>query len=687
MSVMDKSEIYDISLDAVEENSNQAWHSLLYNLSNSDLESLEKVFKKKLNKDGLESGLTKNEFLEAISGSYEGPQYSLQASLLFDEINRETVTWNDLLDFLIKNMYNLPKTPLRLDVGAIEHVAHGKNESIAKIVLIETEQYFCYAIILKHGRVGLYDGNLNFLTCYHAIMTREDLTRPEDERRRRNRWITDALFCPDTLMFIITNTARSLMIYEASGLNHVPYWLILSTPNILECLAYEPYVKLDSNYSSSTLYAGDCYGRVLTFTFRQPKSSLLRRKKNDSITLFYWMDFLKEKDYVTVKTYNKVHEDSVKSIKYYRDLKLLVTCSKDPNNSVILKHMTDSKGGNKVVYKIPRGVSCFALSPKNRLLITGSGNGIIRIWNIFISKPVALISEYDSEVVDIQIIEGMDLFLSCSSSAIFKLWDLKDHTCLQTLKLKFPSFRVQGKLIEWGNGCIFPGPRRKQPEESGCDGPGKTCFGISDINEMVPELNSSKIRDSFNVWQRSCILVTCCNYVAKLTTSFNEASLELTFSTPILPPPPLQNSVLIPISWRLQGDALDQKDLREEMPELNIEKQLEELNFILNKEILEGNGARSDINYKIAILESKKEKMRSKVALGSPYLALDLHDIPELQLSPDLKLHNKKKAEKFRSKIEKMLQNATYKDAVFSSPEPSSSRSRSSKSSIIDLPF
>lgn len=101
---------------------------------------------------------------------------------------------------------------------------------------IETEKYFCYAIIAKYGRIGLYDGNLNFLTSYHVIMTREDIMRSEFERRRRNRWITDAVFCKDVLMLIVTSTARSIMIYEVSGLKHVPYWLVLSTPNIIEVI-------------------------------------------------------------------------------------------------------------------------------------------------------------------------------------------------------------------------------------------------------------------------------------------------------------------------------------------------------------------------------------------------------------------------------------------------------------------
>lgn len=65
-------------------------------------------------------------------------------------------------------------------------------------------------------------------------MTREDISRSEDERRRRNRWVTDAIYCPDSQMFIVTNSARTITIYEASGMKHIPYWLIIGLPEIVQ---------------------------------------------------------------------------------------------------------------------------------------------------------------------------------------------------------------------------------------------------------------------------------------------------------------------------------------------------------------------------------------------------------------------------------------------------------------------
>lgn len=58
-----------------------------------------------------------------------------------------------------------------------------------------------------------------------------------------------------------------------------------------------------------------------------------------------------------------------------------------------------------------------------------------------------------------------------------------------------------------------------------------------------------------NIWERSCVLITCCNYIARLRTNFANASIEYGFTNPILPPPPLQNSVLIPLNWGLQSES------------------------------------------------------------------------------------------------------------------------------------
>lgn len=73
-------------------------------------------------------------------------------------------------------------------------------------------------------------------------MTREDIQKNEKDRRRRNRWITDALYCKDAQSLLIANTTRSIAIYEASGMKHNLQWLILSLPNVPLVIHYNQLV-------------------------------------------------------------------------------------------------------------------------------------------------------------------------------------------------------------------------------------------------------------------------------------------------------------------------------------------------------------------------------------------------------------------------------------------------------------
>lgn len=76
--------------------------------------------------------------------------------------------------------------------------------------------------------------------------------------------------------------------------------------------------------------------------------------------------------------------------------------------------------------------------------------------------------------------------------------------------------------------------------------------------------------------------------------------------------------------------------------------------------------------------------MRSVVAQGAPYLALDLPDIQEIKLSPNLPIPDNKKIRHLVDKTQKILCDAGARSLIFSTPS-SSSRSRSSRTSIIEF--
>lgn len=110
---------------------------------------------------------------------------------------------------------------------------------------------------------------------------------------------------------------------------------------------------------------------------------------------------------------------------------------------------------------------------------------------------------------------------------MFKLWDLEEQKCIQSFTINFPSFNVFGKLIEWGMESIYPGPKR------------------SLLDSQYLEL-----------WERSPILITCCNHIAVIKILNQGEKIGKSLELQVLQPPPLQNSVLVPKMWRT-SDSVD----------------------------------------------------------------------------------------------------------------------------------
>lgn len=115
------------------------------------------------------------------------------------------------------------------------------------------------------------------------------------------------------------------------------------------------------------------------------------------------------------------------------------------------------------------------------------------------------------------------------------LWDLNNIIVLQKLELKFPPIREIGRNIEWGVTSIYPGPKRRQIIKN-------------DSQSKVKDVVKNKI--DIDMWERSNILITCCNYIATINWVYPD-SRDKNFNNYVLPPPPLQNSVLIPSSWNV----------------------------------------------------------------------------------------------------------------------------------------
>jgi WD40 repeat protein len=162
---------------------------------------------------------------------------------------------------------------------------------------------------------------------------------------------------------------------------------------------------------------GDDSGIVFSFMFLQPRTALLRKKHNDKMNLFYWDELPNEKDFIIIKRNGRFHPECVRHLKYFDDNETLISCSKDSNSSVVIKYI-----GNKnkpYIFKMPKGCNCFALSRVHKVLISGSEDGTLRLWNpIITSKPVGKITGHQARIADVKIMDKSKLFMSCSSDGV-----------------------------------------------------------------------------------------------------------------------------------------------------------------------------------------------------------------------------------------------------------------------------
>ncbi|CAG9863964.1 unnamed protein product [Phyllotreta striolata] len=556
---------------------------LLELFTRENLQALEEAFK-----ESTETGLNKEEFCDKFQRICNTSNE--QSLLLYNNAvqNSTNLTWSKFLDYLIENASPKTYSPLQLTTGAIEAASHATRETIRKIVVIETDKYFCYVAVSLHGRVGVYDGNANFLTSYHAVFTEHDLKRSDDERRRRNRWITDAVFCPDSQMLALASSTRSLAIYEASGLKHEPCW----------CGS-----KLKKRMPVSVLIGGTSSGDLLLHKFLQVAP--LRRKHADRLSIYYWHELKKETSYMRIKWIKNVHSCEVERMDYNSKEDAIISCSKDPEASLVKTFLIAGKC--PYVLKIRKGCTCFTFSNILSIIVTGSADNTIRIWNsVLDSNVIAVLKGHESKIQDVAVMDTQRILLSFSADGVVKVWNIDDNKCLQSEKIPFPAYTTLGKSVEYGKIALHPGPKR-QPTRPSVKNDRKISekyFGISEVEERpTSELNQSTAISC--VWERSNIIVTCCNYIAKIRTVFDNVDMEISNDMPVFPPPPLQNSVLIPSSWQVPMENTMENQNQEEL-ELATNEACKNLDFIFNKDLLELGGSKLDINYRIAQLEAKK---------------------------------------------------------------------------------
>ncbi|XP_028973782.2 WD repeat-containing protein 49-like [Esox lucius] len=161
----------------------------------------------------------------------------------------------------------------------------------------------------------------------------------------------------------------------------------------------------------------------------------------------------------------KVHQDWVTKVKYFPNIRAIISTSNHEASSLIIgcvlpstnirqqireisevcrdgkaRRAPPSTGspqprepGDQTVFPVYKGVTTFDLSKQHNLLVTGGMDRVLRLWNPYVpGKPTGFLKGHSSPIFYLCISSEDNCIFSVSMDNNAKIWDIQDQSCLFT---------------------------------------------------------------------------------------------------------------------------------------------------------------------------------------------------------------------------------------------------------------
>ncbi|KAK3758931.1 hypothetical protein RRG08_016011 [Elysia crispata] len=388
------------------------------------------------------------EFQEAVVRVLGTDQYDEYLGKLFMKLDTSCdgyVDWNEFCTYLLllyrENDYLRTKREIPFLVEPkIRHIVHNKQEQTTKIVAVHGPMR--YVTISREGAMTVFQPNLA-VEKHHVIPDHDS-----EQKRRFKMWVTDAIYMKNCQKIAIGSTSRDIRFYDVSSSHYFEEYHLFAMSDVPYCFDY--FFNAQNANSESVLVLGVDSGAIHLLTFLKPVTQLFETsfKNQGSVQRIFMQEIDHHSQWVKHLVLPDIHPEIIRQVRYLPDNLAIISSSGCPKNSIVI---SDVEGVKKsYVFKIEKGVECFDHSKDMNLLATGSGDHLVRLWNPYMTnKPVAILTGHHTGVIGVAIHEGFKQVFSYSKDAVIKVWDTKEHTCLQTIVLKFPS-SIHGRMPEHG---------------------------------------------------------------------------------------------------------------------------------------------------------------------------------------------------------------------------------------------
>ncbi|XP_023175265.1 WD repeat-containing protein on Y chromosome isoform X3 [Drosophila hydei] len=247
-------------------------------------------------------------------------------------------------------------------------------------------------------------------------------------------WILALQALSDVSIVCTSSTERELRFHETIASTFTLRMVIRSLPFAVYCMSYAFY---NNGKTHSRLVLGDYAGNVRILSYSPYLRGPFQAKPGAALVELTWADVLRGRIPLLIpKEYINLHNELISCVYYSLHMNTLFASAEYRNTKKYRGRcpgliMVSNEDRNN--FRIPLGVSVFYVSEVKNILVTGGPDTFVRIWDVYISsEPSAILTGHNGGIVAVFVQPEENKVYSVDYHKIIKVWDLQEHTLLQT---------------------------------------------------------------------------------------------------------------------------------------------------------------------------------------------------------------------------------------------------------------
>ncbi|KAK7112069.1 WD repeat-containing protein on Y chromosome-like [Littorina saxatilis] len=290
-----------------------------------------------------------------------------------------------------------------------------------------------YLMLGREGSLTMWSINLTLLNSYFIGSNKGVL---------KAMLFIDLVVLHPSTMIAVTSTDRTITIYELGSRGLKEKYTIVSIYNCITCMDYWP--DLHSRTFMLLLW-GDVAGDIhaLELNVKRLGGIFDKDDNREIINRVVYADLLKHKfPSVHLHKVPGVHDDWVTEIRYIAETRAFLSSSSSHTNKSLC--YTDWRGKVETrFYQSYTSVLCFDFNYVIHLVVTGSLDCQVRVWNIFMpNRPINTLKGHLAPVDHVVLNLKTQHVISLDKSHAIKIFDYKEGSVIQAFS--GPSLSIMG---------------------------------------------------------------------------------------------------------------------------------------------------------------------------------------------------------------------------------------------------